>query len=136
MQEPVTHQAQTRPQRRGETVAHIVLAVSRHRHVDGDDERLKAGLGDTLEQGRDIVAVWRNVGLKPGCAVCGANALHCRKRCAAENIGDVSLGGGGRQSKIGSEVQESGAAHGRDAEGGGIGTPQQVSDGGSGERRR
>ncbi len=109
-------EAQRGAQRRGEPGTHVVLAVSRHLHVDGQDERVVAGARDALDQLHDACVVARKIGLKPGGRARFTDALQRRQRSAAEDHRYVGRRRATREHQVALVGGHRGPAHRRDAE--------------------
>jgi len=109
----------------GEAVADVALALGADRHVDGQHQRVEAGVGGAPDQVVGDLAVARGVELIPG--VLGRDlgrVLDGVGAGARHDVGDVGVGRGAGQHQIGAAPEQPGAAGRRDAERALVGAPE------------
>jgi hypothetical protein len=76
----VSHDARRDRQRHLKPVADVVLAIGRHRHICGHDERVVAGGGDPVDQGLDARRLAGEIGLIPGIGIFAPHVLQRDQR--------------------------------------------------------
>ena len=103
-------------QRRAVAVAHVVLAVGGHLHVDGDSDGVEAGFLAALEGFADALFVARQIGLEHRGAACGFDVFHAHEGRAAHHHRNVGLCRHAGEHGVAAITRGGGAAHRRKAE--------------------
>ena len=125
MGDRVPEHARRDRERHLKTVADVVLAVRRHRHVGGDDEGVVAGRRNAIDQRLDPLRQAGEIGLIPRCLIGGAHVLQRDQRRGAENHRHVLGSRRLRQHDVAAIGAERRRAHRRNAERRGIGLAEQ-----------
>ena len=112
-------------QRDLESVADIVLAVGRHRHVGGDDEGVVAGVRDPVDQGLDAGGIAGQISLVPGGGVFAPDVLQRDQGRGGKAHRHVHAGGRARQHDVAAIGAQRGRAHRGNAERRRIGLAEQ-----------
>jgi hypothetical protein len=101
----------------GEAAARIALAVRAHRHIDGQHQRIQAGVVDAADHVVGDLRIARGIELIPGMlrrgAPCRLDRLVAR---GGHDVGNVGVLRGGREHHVGAAAEQTGAAGRRDAE--------------------
>ena len=111
-------------ERRAVAVAHVVLAVGHHRHVDRQDQRLETGALRALDERRDDFGRAREIRLEPRGAPDFGDLLEPRQRSAALYHRDVQVGCGTREHRVALVGRERSPAHRRKSERQVVGAPE------------
>ncbi len=112
-------------QRDLKTVADIVLAVGRHRHIGGHHESVVTGGGDPVDQRLDPRRHAGEIGLIPGIGIFPPHVLQRDQRRGAENHRQVHGGGRAGQHDVAAIGAQRRRAHRRNAERRRIGLAEQ-----------